>query len=136
MAHGYYLAATNEPLVDEDFKAWPYGPVSTTIYHEFKRFGSGRIRSGARADRVDVDFLDDEGDNIIVDQPYLPAEDVLASDIVDYVLDTYGSRSAIYLSDLTHKIGSPWDTTRSAKPNQRDAAIENGLIQQYFQSLV
>lgn len=49
-AHGYYLAATKalegeaRPLIDEYFEAWPYGPVSRTIYEEFKDAGRNPIK--------------------------------------------------------------------------------------------
>jgi uncharacterized phage-associated protein len=28
LAHGYYVAITGQPLIDEDFEAWKYGPVA------------------------------------------------------------------------------------------------------------
>ena len=33
IAHGYYLALTGgNPLVNEPFEAWDYGPVNRTLY--------------------------------------------------------------------------------------------------------
>lgn len=132
LAHGYYVGKVGVPLIDEDFEAWPYGPVVPTIYREFKRFGSRPIDSGERAEELSfADF----GDEVEIDTPYLPDNDEIASQVVEYVFDTYGAKSGIYLSDLTHKISSPWDATRSLRSRQRNATIETHLIQDYFKKL-
>ena len=38
-ANGWALGVTGEPLIDERFEAWQYGPVVPSIYHQFKAFG-------------------------------------------------------------------------------------------------
>src|SRR5262245_26249764 len=45
-AHGWHLAITGAPLLDEPIEAWQYGPVVSSIYHEFKHFGSRAITHG------------------------------------------------------------------------------------------
>ena len=46
-AHGWHLAVTGEPLLDENVEAWPYGPVVPTVYHEFKKDGNSTIAGPA-----------------------------------------------------------------------------------------
>src|SRR4051794_9267350 len=46
-ACGWYAGYTGQPLIDEAIEAWDYGPVIPSIYHEFKRFGSGSITARA-----------------------------------------------------------------------------------------
>ena len=41
--HGWHLATRNAPAVGELFEAWPYGPVLSALYHEFKQYGRSRI---------------------------------------------------------------------------------------------
>lgn len=132
LVHGYYVGKMGVPLIDEGFESWPYGPVVPTIYREFKRFGSRAIDSGERAEKLNFADFEDE---IEIDIPYIPDDDRFTSQILDYVFNTYGTKSGIYLSDLTHKVGSPWDITRSLKSYQRNATIGTPLIQEYFQKL-
>ncbi len=42
-AMGWFAGYTGKPLVDEAVEAWQYGPVFSSLYHEFKQFGSGPI---------------------------------------------------------------------------------------------
>ena len=47
-AHMFHLGTENgEPLIDEGFEAWDYGPVAPRLYNRVKRYGSGFIRSSA-----------------------------------------------------------------------------------------
>lgn len=39
LAHMIYLGRTGEPLIDEEFQAWDYGPVSPTVYARARGFG-------------------------------------------------------------------------------------------------
>lgn len=131
LAHGYYIAVTGQPLTDEDFEAWQYGPVSPTIYHEFKDFGASPIKTGKRATRRYWD-----NGEVNSDTPTIPESDRRARAVINFVLNTYGGRSAVYLSDLTHKVGSPWEHVRSAAPLRRNSKIDNSLIRDYFGTLV
>ena len=45
--HGWHFAYTNNSLIDERFEAWDYGPVVPTLYHSFKKWGSGPIKAPA-----------------------------------------------------------------------------------------
>ena len=58
-AHGWYLALYDEPLLDEKIEAWRYGPVVPSLYHEFKRYGSGTI------ERYAIDFEANNGFRIV-----------------------------------------------------------------------
>lgn len=136
VAHGYYLAASGSPLIDEAFEAWQYGPVAPTIYHEFKHCGSHPIKRGARASRTIFELSDEDELDMSVDHPYLPDDDTLASQILDYVLDTYGAKSAVYLSDLTHKINSPWEKTKRVHSKMRNVPISNDLIAEHYKQLL
>nr|WP_256351506.1 type II toxin-antitoxin system antitoxin SocA domain-containing protein [Pseudomonas gingeri] len=42
-SHGWHAGYTDQPLINEAVETWQYGPVIPSLYHEFKRFGSGEI---------------------------------------------------------------------------------------------
>lgn len=44
LAHMVYLGRNKNPLVDELFQAWMFGPVLPKVYNRFKIFGSSPVR--------------------------------------------------------------------------------------------
>ena len=54
IAEVIYLGRTNEPLVDEDWRAWMYGPVQPKLYHQAKIFGHNRVPDIFVADLLDI----------------------------------------------------------------------------------
>lgn len=46
LAHMVYLGRNQgQPLVDENFQAWDYGPVLPSVYHRAKAFGSSPVQN-------------------------------------------------------------------------------------------
>jgi uncharacterized phage-associated protein len=43
ITHGWHLAVTGEPLIEEVVYAWPYGPVIPPLYHQLKGCGARPI---------------------------------------------------------------------------------------------
>ncbi len=43
IAHGWNLAVNNEPLIDEPFQAWDYGPVVPSLYRALREYGAGPV---------------------------------------------------------------------------------------------
>ncbi len=127
-AHGYYSAAYGEPLVDEAFEAWQYGPVVPAIYHEFKEFGNSPITREA------TEFSWDEEDSIPV-PPIFDRPEVQR--VIDYVWKQYAHLPAVTLSEMTHRVDSPWDKTMKAnKFGLKNIDIPQPLIDEYFGTLV
>lgn len=121
-AHAWMLALADKPLIKENVKAWKFGPVIDSVYHEFKSFGSGNIST------LGTEFEGLESDDVFDIKyviPKLPKNDETASAIIDAILDTYGDRSAISLSNLTHEPGSAWCITRD---QHKDGAVREFII--------
>lgn len=90
-----YLKRTGESLFPERFEVWKYGPVISNVYHEFKKAGSGPI----------VDYSkDSNGDSYLVSEP--PGNILTA--IIDENWNRYKNVNGIYLSEITHRTGTPW----------------------------
>lgn len=125
--YGYYLAATDLPLIDTPIEAWEYGPVIASVYHEFKSFGSKEITRPA----MDLDFASGS----LVPCP-IPTGDSKLNKVADFVVKTYGNYSGLTLSELTHADGSPWHITRNENPGIRGADIKPKLIKDHFAPLI
>lgn len=129
LAHGYYLGAKGQPLVEEEFQAWPYGPVSQSLYREFKQFGGGPITQLG----TEVCFTDDEEFDY---RPVATPEDEFAQRVISFVWDKYKDWKATELSDLSHQSGWAWERVRKRNPGQRSIDIPNLDIKTDFESLV
>ncbi|MCY4595573.1 MAG: DUF4065 domain-containing protein [Bryobacterales bacterium] len=125
-SHGWYLAFTGDPLINEMVEAWEYGPVVPTLYHEFKEFGSREIKRLA----TDWDPITEE----YYDAPKIPSKDVLTIRLLKNMFTLYGGMSAIEMSALTHTKDSPWDLTRKENEGIRFVDIPNDRIRDYFAS--
>lgn len=129
LAHGYFLAFTSGvPLVNELFEAWDYGPVSRTLYYEFRDAGKGQINRLA----TQIDW-DSEGE---VPVP-APTDDEDVTKVIDFIYKTYADRAPFALSDLTHKSDWAWDRIRNADQyHLKNKDIENSMIQEDFQPYI
>jgi len=129
-AHGYTLAVCNEPLINEHFEAWEYGPVVPTLYHEFKEFGARPLPRQA----TDFDFETLE----YTDTPAIATDEIPESMrlVLEFVCDTYGRLSAGQLSTLTHQEGSAWDQTVREYPRLKHVDIPNKLIKADFNKIL
>jgi uncharacterized phage-associated protein len=116
-AHGWHLAVTGEPLIDDPVEAWPYGPVIPILYREFKRFGSAPITQLAYATGPSGEFY-----------PPLPT-DALTISVLEKVWEQYGRYSAVQLSNLSHEPGSPWEV---AKGKGQGGKLRNEDIHRFF----
>ncbi|HIC8862892.1 TPA: Panacea domain-containing protein [Aeromonas hydrophila] len=118
IAHGFSLAAYNKPLISEPVSAWKYGPVIPRVYHEFKKFGGVVINSYA---------------------PHVqPLADPNDMNLLQSVVSAYGKLSGTQLSELTHRVDTPWYKTwlTDLGYQQDNAIIPNHVIQSYYKDLL
>jgi uncharacterized phage-associated protein len=114
IAHGFHLALCKEPLIQEEVKAWQWGPVIPPLYNRLKKFGSGSI-SG-----------------VISDAPHIPAESK-ESKLIDQVWESYKQFSGPQLSAITHQNGSPWSITWSTN---QFGVISDSLTAEHYKNLL
>jgi uncharacterized phage-associated protein len=125
IAHGYYLGFTDNPLIGEAVVAWKYGPVIPTIYHSFKKYGSGKVEKL----ECEVDFQSQEP---IIITPI--TKDVNVTPMLDSVFGVYAKFSALQLSALTHQQNTPWDITFREKGE--GAIIANEVIRDHYKDKI
>ena len=121
-AHGYSLARFGEPLIEEEFEAWKFGPVIPTIYQTYKFYGSADITDVSLI--VNVDLLESELCNL----------DANALDAINYTWKVTKNMPASSLSAWTHKAGSPWQEVY--RDNINSIPIKNEKIGKYFTSIL
>jgi len=126
-AHGWYLAETGKPLLNETIEVWKYGPVVSSIYEFFKSYGNDPIQNY-------VEYISPSGSSFY--QPTLKANNKEVLDILDGVWYIYSDFSARTLSNMTHEEGTPWsqivDEHGGIENVQRGKDIEDYRIRQYF----
>ncbi len=120
-------AALDEPLVDDEYaEAWPYGPVFASLYHEFKHRGRRPI----------MDFATELNlDDLTETTPRIPKSDKRTTQLLDQIREVCGRRSGLELSRITHRPGSPWETTRKRTGGRKNANIRDEEIKNYYKKL-
>jgi uncharacterized phage-associated protein len=100
-AQSWNLARNDEPLIDEFFCRWQYGPVVPSLYHEFKEYGAETI-SGYGGH-----IIERNGDMVRV-HPIVGDSDADTWTLIDEIIRIYGAYSGSQLSAITHEPGSAW----------------------------
>lgn len=114
IAHGFYLAITNRPLLNEPVSAWTYGPVIPGMYDAFKNYRDYPITETSP-------------------EPLTAPIDPQAEAIINAVFLNYGDKNGIQLSQLTHMPETPWSMAYNGLNN---TIIPNEQIRQYYQRLM
>ena len=119
-AHGWYLAATGEPLLNEQVEAWRYGPVIRSLYDVAKQYGNKPISAS-----LFTPF----------GMPELNAVEQKALEpFLSWIWEQYGIYSGVQLSNMTHQPGTPWKRVieESDKPLPLNTDIPRSYIESYF----
>jgi len=129
-AHAWHLAINNKPLFEEDFEAWPYGPVVRDVYSQTRRFGMGQVTAR-------IAHLERTGDSPLSWRYVIPAkiQDSELNDFLEAVWDSHKNLSAIQLSNSTHAPGEPWTIVKEQYGNlDSKPTIPNALIASVFKA--
>ena len=90
-----YAKRAGEPLLNQRFVAWEYGPVLSTVWAKFRCYdGTAILRLSGDA----------AGRKLQVDE----TRDVDLRESIDQIWSSASTRSAVELSRVTHLEGSAW----------------------------
>lgn len=120
IAHGWCLALLGKPLIFDQVEAWKHGPVISSLYHAFKRFGRRTIQGYA-------EYKDTEGKPGVV-------QDRIGNDylkILNSVYHAYSGFVGYELARITHEPNSPWDQVRKSSSE----LIPNDLIKAEYENI-
>jgi len=135
LAHGWHWAIADAPLLDEVVEAWKFGPVVPSLYHEFKRFGAGRIE-GERFRKVE--HSRNGGWTLVpCEMPDDTDEATLARALIERVWEVYREYTGVQLSNLTHQAGTPWQKTWDGmgERKRKGKDIDEDMIRDHFKQL-
>lgn len=126
-AHGWHLALTNRPLIDEAVEAWQFGPVVPSIYHRFKKYRASPIPSPEQELSVGTGLTFEY-------QTPLIAEQETEWSFIQKIWALYGKLTGGQLSQLTHQPGSPWYVMWNEKgaSSRKGTDIPDEMIAAYF----
>ncbi len=111
IAHGWSLGLYNEPLIDSTIEAWKWGPVIRPLYRAYVDFGSNPITRKPE------------------EKPRL---DGRTEHLLEQIWKVYRRYTAVELSGMTHKPGTPWDT---AYVEGEKTPISNDVIAEHYRQL-
>lgn len=97
-----YLNKTGRNLFDERFETWKYGPVLRSLYDKFKRYGANAIKGYASSA---------DGSIYVISEQSSPE----FRESLDRIWSRYKQYDGVYLSSLTHKMGTAWWKAASEK---------------------
>lgn len=119
LSHGWNLAVEDKPLIHNPIQAWNYGPVIPDLYHKLKIYGN--------------EVIDKEISTSTSKELSGPT-----STILDFVWDVYGTKSAIDLSNLTHKSGTPWNQVLEQFNGKipYNVPIDNNRIKAHYNKII
>jgi uncharacterized phage-associated protein len=137
-AHGWHLAITGEPLIDEQVEAWKWGPVIRSIYRDFREYGSKPIDSKY----CPMHFQWEGGKTYFTHLAAPSVDDIpdkaeFTKRFLDKVWSIYGKYTAYQLSNLTHLPDTPWQKTvqkHGGRP-PKNTDIPSEIIRDYFTTL-
>jgi uncharacterized phage-associated protein len=106
------------PILNLKYKVWKFGPVSEELFIDLSSESTLLEKYISR---------DGEG-NYIVSKVDFDQDEFSESDIelMDYVIDKYGSKTVTELISYTHRVNSPWYLT--AKENSVLELLESETI--------
>jgi len=125
-AHGWRLAMYGrQPLFDDDFEAWPWGPVVRDAYLQTKDYGRSRVAgflTEIAADQGWFGFRTPQGVHADL-KPFIRS-----------VWDVHKSYTGIQLSNSTHSIGEAWTIIKDQYGSlEGKPKIPNDLIAAVFE---
>ncbi|EPB2574095.1 Panacea domain-containing protein [Campylobacter jejuni] len=101
-----YIKKFNEHLIEDEFEAWRYGPVSREVYCEYRNYGANSI-----------DKPEQENLSSILDKDEL--------DVIDNAIKECNKETYWNLVEKSHKKGGAWE--KSFKEGSKEA-IKKELI--------
>ena len=132
IAHGWHLALTGVPLINEPPEAWQYGPVIPSLYHALKTYGNAPVTGKISDDRIQPGMRF----QFVTQEIPTPADERIRA-FLDSVWKGYKRFSGSQLSTMTHQPGTPWHKTweEQGAKYSKGVDIPEPLIREHYLEL-
>jgi uncharacterized phage-associated protein len=112
-AQAWFLALNSKPLFNDDFQAWPNGPIQPNVFARFRQFGAGPITLGGASPKFSSKIEEHIKD----------------------VMQSYGRLSAFEI-DLLACQESPWMNARKGLDPDEPSSnlIEKSAMQKFYKA--
>ncbi len=124
-AHGWHLAITGEPLINEYVEIRNYGPVIQSIYSFFAGYGNGPIKKRAW-------ILDGANNNLISPVFPISKDSNNVKKLLNKIWEVYGGLTATQLANSVHQPQTPWFKIWGQDGVSNGTIIPNKMIEQFF----
>ncbi|HCA3880615.1 TPA: DUF4065 domain-containing protein [Salmonella enterica] len=118
-AHSWNLKLYEQPLVEDFFAKWPYGPVIPELYRTTRPYGNAHISSSIST----IEYSGGWKSSVVT--PIIEDAGAELTCLLDNIFKVYGRMSAAKLSALTHRPGSAW-----AKAGENKTVLDNELLKE------
>ncbi|MBQ9107139.1 MAG: SocA family protein [Clostridia bacterium] len=98
-------------MFDDDFYAWPSGPVIPSVYSRFAQFQTGKMAT--------------------VEGAHTPLTQAM-EEVLDYVFQKSKTISTSVLVDMSHADGGPWKAVYDENDPQHKQIIDKDAIYTYY----
>ena len=110
------LLSSNVNIINENVRAWDYGPVYTKVYKWYQKHGKEDVTLWTISKEIE------NNDSV--------------KNVVFQALKKFGNWSAVQLSEWTHKEGSPWSLTMKENNQKLNSVISKEYMKLYFAGLI
>ena len=143
LTHAWHLAIYDEPLILERVEAWRYGPVISSLYHEFKIFGRRSIDRYGRVARRPDSYANGSDVEIELIAPIVNEEDQRTVEHIKETWDVHKKFTPEELSGWLHIEGSPWHQAWSKYYGNSGTiawygtpVIDDSIIKNYYKDIL
>jgi uncharacterized phage-associated protein len=118
----WHLAIFGEPVFGEDFKAWVHGPVLTSVWNELKDHSKLHTKVGVK---------DSHASKVVSTVKNKLSQEQI--ELIDDVLEEYGTKTGYHLECLTHS-EDPWrDARGNLPPDEKcSARISKSAMRKFY----
>ncbi len=128
-AHAWHLAYYNAPLFDEDFEAWPWGPVVRDIYSQTVKYGRFPVM-----EKIEEITPSNGGAKFTIPDGVDNAE---LKKFIKEIWDVHKRFTGIQLSNSTHAKGEPWTIIKEQYGSlEGKPTIPNQLIASIYKAKI
>ena len=113
--HAWMLGLYGQPLLRQRVEAWEHGPVVRVIYDSLREYDRGPVTQP-------IEYPDERFEE-------------RERDLIRQVWEKYGHLNGGELSNMTHRMGTPWYQVRHKKRRSvwdRNLTIPNDLIRECY----